>query len=102
MKITHDDIAAMTLAHAVIASAEIRENSYDSVAAKAAFDNGITMQDFYGLTLREACEKGCPEHLVEPVHLMLYSFWNDALKWANELATRMHNRMELLKVAKTL
>ena len=79
--------AHMQLAQAVIAAATIREESYDREAANKSGKNltrPVNYESFYRLTLREACEQVSKE-FSEPVFLLLYSNWNDAIDWATEV-----------------
>lgn len=85
--------AHMQLAQAVIAASTLREESYDTAAAEAytAEQEAVPIErrimdyeQFYRLTLREACEQASKE-FSEPVFLLLHSNWNDALDWATEL-----------------
>lgn len=82
--------SAYELAECVRDAAEIREGSYDKVAAElaavSAANNGThdNPERHYKLSLRDACVRACPDDLVEPTYLLLKYNWNEALDWANE------------------
>ena len=82
--------AAQQLAKAIKAAAKAREESFDSDAADAAVEKQgnkfppVNSEQFYKLTILQACEKVCDPDLVEPVRIMLTTAWNDSLMWADD------------------
>lgn len=84
-------IAAQQLARALKLAAKAREESFDSEAADAAVEaHGgkfppVNSEQFYQLTILQACEKVCAPDLVEPVRIMLTTAWNDSLMWADNI-----------------
>lgn len=77
--------AHVQLAHAILATAKLREESFDHGTAARMQANG-EMCDFdklYRLSIRDAAEvDGMNPFLSFPVYLLLTNSWNDALEWA--------------------
>jgi hypothetical protein len=95
---------AETLAKLVLAAAKCYEDSYDRVAATAAataadaekaadptniYAGMVDFQKFYKLDMRQAAEKVCSDadqqNLSEPIWLLMFTAWNDAMDWAKTL-----------------
>lgn len=73
------------LAHAIIASAETYENSYDHETSKL-WQRAGKIHDYdklYAITLYEACLMRASV-IADPVYFLLSSNWNDALDWAEK------------------
>jgi hypothetical protein len=96
------------LANAILAAVNLRENSYDKVAADSAtiesnekelvfkaeypdriYYGSVDYSQFYNLTLEEACESaaeltGHPS-LGQVVYYLLSGTWNDIIFWAQSV-----------------
>ena len=75
------------LAGLILAASNIRENSYDQVAADAS-PGAFGFEQFYKKGLTESCREACKEYpeLEYPVYLILAGTWNDGLDWAERNA----------------
>lgn len=81
---------SVDLAQMVLKAAELRENSFDSLAAPAADKySGIALdyEQFYKLSLQEAVVlagdlSGFDSRMDVPVYLLLKNSWNTSLQWA--------------------
>jgi hypothetical protein len=96
----------LQLAYAVLKAAQIREESYDRKAADdavrkrdAEYKGGvqypcpIDFSKFYTKTLEQSVEESVsltklPPKLSYIIWLLLYTAWNDAISWAEEVITR--------------
>ena len=89
----------LKLAAAILKTVDIREGSYDKIAAEQAtkerdekyrnnnFSAGTDYSKFYTKTLEQSAEEatkelGLPEDLNYIIWLLLFSAWNDAIAWA--------------------
>lgn len=68
------------IAQYILNAAKIREDSYDQASADVY--TGSNFEQFYTISLEEACKKTCPPGLGELIHLALDNCWNDTLEWA--------------------
>lgn len=77
------------------AAQKIREESYDNVAAEAAYADcsagrvaWVDYASFYGKTMREAAEEASTLHeepaIAEIIYLLMVGYWNDAELWADD------------------
>lgn len=76
--------AQLILAQAILDSARVREESFDSARYQKEFDEQkivINSEEYYGVSLQQACFTTNPE-LAVPVYLLLQYTWNDAIDWA--------------------
>lgn len=86
-----DKQVALSLAEAILATAKIREESFDH--KQAAIDKtkhaaertspGYPLAD-YKLTIQQSAEQVCPAEYVDPVAMLLRNNWNESLDWANK------------------
>lgn len=80
------------LAKLVKEAAKVREASYVTKPMDLGSDSLITTYGEYELSIDDACEKvaketGLSEQHARLASFMLFSFWNDALDWAD---TQLH------------
>ena len=80
------------LANAIRIAAKLREESFDQKLANDEENNQFfDFNKCYKLTLREACDKaathvslGFDAKGINLVYLLLRSYWNESLEWADK------------------
>ena len=88
-------VTTNTLARACKLATDLREGSYDKVAAGKALAEipdlhfYVDYNKFYALSLHKAVTKVCTDmnepDLIDPVHFLLSQTWNETQDWCNRM-----------------